>query len=552
MPTPDAPPEIPGPPRADAAAPILLALLVVCHVVQAGWVIAVDRTWPYLMTHQLHMGARELHHALHAPGFRWLVRGLAGEGPLVEASAPWPPLTALCTHFASVAVGELSRYSAAWGAVPWTAVLLLATYRLGRQLAGPRTGLLAALVVGSYPMVLGHRTMAMPFLPLAAQIAALAGAVRNLEARPSARTRLEVGAWAGLALLTRLEASAHIAVVVATSLLACPAARLRLVKNLAWAAGVALVVGGWWLLPSAWRSLRFYLSVGLLERQVANDKVELLSLINLFYYPARLVQVQLGLPMAALAVGSLVWAVRRRVEGIRPLVVWVVALWVFYVFVPMKGGRYTLPLLVPLAVCTAVVARELARRGARGVEGALAVLALVQWIALVHAPAAESVYPASGHRPERWGTTAELWEDAVDVGRLQPWTSPDWDQAIERLALAIDRYAAQRGLDTPTVGIADEVAGYVNPLLEIRRLQGADFERYLRYQVPPPYAERVARHAAKLAEVDLLIVPQDYAPSANDERSQIKSEAMARASSGRPTVASVRLPDGGRAILLGR
>lgn len=529
----------------------LLAFLVACHLAQAVWIIVVDRSWPYLMTHQLYMDGRHLHETLAAPDVSWYGRTPQGLWPLVDVTFPWPPLVPLSTHLASNALGGVSRQSAAAGVVPWIAVLLVATYRLGRQLAGRRTGLLAALLVGSYPIVLGHRTMATPFLMLAAQIAALAGAIRCLDVRPTWGARLEVGLWAGLAMLTRLEAPVHLAAVVAVSLAASSdhARRRRLFENLAWSACIAAVVAGWWYLPNGWGALAFYKAEGLFASEVVQDQVSRISLKNLLYYPNRLVQVMLGLPMAALAVGSAVYAVRHRLAGARACVAWVALAWVFFLIVPMKGGRYLLPLVPPLAVCTAVVARNVAQRGARRLEPALATFAVIHWLGLVHAPGMEVWYPAAGHRPERWGPSFMLYEDALDVGRLQAWTSSAWDAPIERLARAIDRYAARRGLDVPTVAIADEVAEYVYPIVQIRRL-GLVEPRILGI-VPPPYEERRARYAEQVARADLLVLTLTHTRP-EQRRDRLKTEVMTADTAGRVELVRVTLPDGGQAILYGR
>ena len=549
MSTPDRPAEVE--PFDEVGARTLVVFLVACHLAQAVWIIAVDRSWPYLMTHQLYMDARRLHGALGASDVSWFGRTPQGQWPIVNVTVPWPPLVPISTHLASKVLDGMSRHAAAAGALPWIAVLLLATYRLGRQLASPRTGLLAALLVGSYPIVLGHRTMATPFLPLAAQIAALAGAIHRLDRRPTRWARFEVGLWAGLALLTRLDAPVHIGAVVAVALVAVPDAvrRRRLVASLAWSAGVAVAVGGWWYLPNGWGGFLFYRGQGLFASEVPQDKVALGSLTNLCYYPVRLVQVMAGLPMAALAVGSAIYAVWRRVPHARHLVAWVSLVWVFYVLVPMKGGRYVLPLVPPLAVCTAVVARELARRGARAVELAIAAFALVQWLALVHAPGMEAWYPAAGHRPERWGPSFVLYEDALDVGRLQPWTEPVWDTAIERLARAIDRHTARRGLGTPTISIADEISEYVHPVLQVRTLR--QIEAPIFGFVSPPYPDRMAEYLADIDRVDFLVMTVDYT-HAKVYRNRLKTYAMRRAAAERKKLVEVLLPDGTTAVLLGR
>lgn len=449
----------------------LLALVLAVHALQLMWIAAVDRTLPYLAIAD---------HAGRALAIRDdLIELVAcGHGRIALVCRPWIALDVVidrCQYRPPLAM--LAALPALWhrpdptfaacvAGLGWTALLLASTLALGARLASPAAGLAGATVLGAFPSVLGHRCVLMPFLPEAALVAASAAAL--VAARAGWRAGwVWLGIWSGLGMLVRWDCAVYLAALGAWHLATTARAR-RLEAALVWLAAqlvAGLVCGGWYLV-GAYKLVRFYWGQGVVAGVHPHDGIPLLSLTNLFYLPTRLIGVHAGPVLGTLA---LVGAVRlvRRAHPFVPLGAWWLGLsWAFLLVVPMKGARYWMPALPPVALAVAIAADGLPRR--RLCLGALTALALVLQVAQVHVHAVALAWRPEHHEPACWGAQPDLWEASLDAGRMFPIPDPTWRRAVDGIARAAGAPFAQPA----EIVLADPGATeYLAALALVRRLR---------------------------------------------------------------------------------
>ena len=354
--------------RRDAAALALLWLVVT----------GVALLWNLLDTRPPHWD--RANHLLHSLVYLDFLRpDRIGEWLL--AYAYYPPLVYWVSDVAYQLLGTTDAWVAVLSQSVFLAVLILATYAMGRAVAGPAAGLLAPLFVATTPMISSGSRDYMLDAPLAAMGAAALALLMRSEHLTRLRPTLAFGLVCGLGMLTKWTFVFALAVpaMVALAIAARRAVRERRWRTLLPAVGglaTAFAVAGPWYLLNRAALIR---DAGLLSgcggcgwyAQVEGDP-PLLTLRALLWYAWDLLDLQLYLvPFLFFAIGLVVVlrtpTLRRR--AVYPLVS-VAGIYVVQTMLVSKDPRYSLTIVPAVAVlATAWIPRLTARRRRAVVTG---------------------------------------------------------------------------------------------------------------------------------------------------------------------------------------
>ncbi len=250
--------------------------------------------------------------------------------------APWPAFAVLGPTHVAMVLTNLGHL----------ALLLWSTLRLGEELGGRRSGLMAAALVVLYPSVFGNLVRYEPNIALTAWVtfAALC-ALRSNELR---ETRWSIGF--GLAcsvglMMDRLSFGFFLLWPVLLALRHRSAWRGVLM-----ATGIVLVLTGWW----HWNFLELHLDEvisqqGVGEIDSTGSLTQPTASAPLLYYPLILLDSQAGLGPGLAGLVALFMARRRALV---PLAV-VLGSTAVFTLITKKQAYYTLPMLGCLAALTA-------------------------------------------------------------------------------------------------------------------------------------------------------------------------------------------------------
>lgn len=330
------------------------------------------------------------------------------------------------------------------------AVLLGATYGLGRLAFGRTAGLAAAALVSFYPLVFVLSREFLTDFPLTALTALTFYLLLRSEGFRQRKYALLGGLSYGLTLLTKWSffflSLLALLYLLASSLSRSPATteprRIRL--NAAWAIVGAMAVAGPWYftdLPAIVREVRVSNTTAALDRDPACFTAEYFT-----YYLRAGVEHQLFWPFALLflfGVGWLIcrgrsstllnWAGENRV-AVRVLGLWLVGGWAALTLVWNKDPRFSLPLLPAVAVFSVGWLSTLRRAHQVALGTVLGLVAIVQYWGVSYGlpflpPRVEvlglPLYAQSchlSHPPRR-----EVWpvrEIVARLGRERGWVGP--------------------------------------------------------------------------------------------------------------------------------
>lgn len=519
---------------------VVLVAVLLLHAGEVVWVASTDLALPYLATLDHHGRAARMYADLFAGG-----PGIAPRGDRLPA---WESFAVHCGYrpplpiVAAVPAIGLDPTRPSLGGLAgagWTALLLVSAYAIGRRLADQPTGLVAAVVLGAFPSVLGHRILVLPFLPEAACVAAFAAAL--LAVRAGGRgAHLRAGAWAGAAMLCRWDAAAFLAALVVWFFVATPRGeRLRAAVR-AWPAALAfMVVGGWWYVLHVRMVFGFYVGEGLITLEHSHEGIHLLSFANLVFHPVALFTCHAGPVLGVGAAIALVWLARARHASALLLLAWIALPWLFYLVVPMKSARYLLPAMCPFAVALALAAR----RAGRGWLVGIAAIALSQHLALVHVEGVERTWNGNCNDPASWSQDAFTLEHSLDVGRIRPWTDPSWKRLVDVFARA-----ARRVTHEPTdvlmadLGTSEYLASLeLSPWLRLRSCRTLVYGPHARPEAELPNAVREHR-----------LIVLTYPDPANEDPAlaRVRAAALVEVAARGAPLAQGTLPDGKRRVRL--
>jgi Dolichyl-phosphate-mannose-protein mannosyltransferase/LmeA-like phospholipid-binding len=297
-------------------------------------------------------------------------------GEIMGASAFYPPL-AICTAGALYFAFPVTTLTAQAVMLLFLGIAMFSVYGIGRTVADPTTGLLAAFFLGTAPFVVYSLLNFQLDLPLMAMVALALYALIRTErfSRPGWTAALGL-VW-GLGLLTKPTFPVY-ALAPLLWTVGQAAWSGRRWRRFAWLglAGAIAVVGA---LP--WYSSRLLgLPLQFMNRSFKFAEQEghapTLSSVALLFYPTNF-PTHFGFLAALCFVGGL-WALRRFRE--HRAVLWIAALapFVLITLIRNKNPRYSLPALAAAAVVAALGARALPLLVRRVAVGACVVAAALQ------------------------------------------------------------------------------------------------------------------------------------------------------------------------------
>lgn len=346
----------------------------------------------------------------------------------------------------------------------WSVLLVLATYGVASRLMTHRWALLAALCVGTAPVVADYSRMFHFAVPAAALMTAALWALLRSDGLRATRWVVAAGVLLALTTTTRTMTIAYVPAVlagVAIPLLLADADRRPRLRNLGVLAGVTAAVAALWWVPS-WDAVWPYLrGTGYGAGAAAYGTSHSILSGEFWTSDLRRTVSELQVPLAASLLVCLAAAVPRVRRGLRrPEVVLllcvVVGGWLALTTTRNQGTAFELPWLPALIVLAVACAAGVRRRGLRlALAAALATVSvwnllvtsgvdetfsrprladgqlLVDGLGLVHRKSA-----FHGYRP------------AIPPQRL-PALHRRWDELDEALA----RFVAGR-VREPAVGVA--------------------------------------------------------------------------------------------------
>jgi hypothetical protein len=261
----------------------------------------------------------------------------------------------------------------------WLLMLMLPTWLLGREAFGRSAGLAGAVLLALIPASAGLAREVLMEVCLAAMVAWGAWALAQSRGFSRRRWLLLLGALAGLGMLAKWTFAMYLLGPLAWCLYTGRRQGLAVDwRGVAW----ALVIGAavclpWYLHSPATLIKNMMLNVGPVALREGDPAV--FSLDGLLYYPLSLVNHQMFLPLAALAVLGLATGLIWRRKRTALLAAWFLTGLVFISLLRNKDSRYLYPLLAPACLLAVGWAGMLGRRWLR-----LAALAAVLALAVLH------------------------------------------------------------------------------------------------------------------------------------------------------------------------
>ncbi len=157
----------------------------------------------------------------------------AYDGHVLVPSAAHPPLTTLTLAIADIAGATSYGSHMVWMGLLFTTAVVVCGL-VGRLAAGPRAGILAALLVATYPDLWVNPSVVMSETLVILAVALLLWAVLRFWRRPSLRVAVEIGVYLALAALARSELVLLVVLVGVPVILLC--------RRIGWRKRIGLVV----------------------------------------------------------------------------------------------------------------------------------------------------------------------------------------------------------------------------------------------------------------------------------------------------------------------
>jgi len=288
----------------------------------------------------------------HANGALYVYDAFSSLGLLALAAIPaqhltgyYPPLThsLIAASWAvfgkTVHVAELTNLVA-------VAVLMLATYGIGRTLMEPFTAATAAMLVSFYPLMLWLSREIMIDYWLTAIVALAILVLLKTEHFENTRWAAAFGVVAGLGMLTKWTFPFFVIL---------PAAWFprKNWKNAGLALGIAIIIAAYWYLPSI-MALREFLRLNTAGAVFEGDP-ERFSTAAFVFYVRALEGYQLFFPLFVAFVAGMILLVKRFDQRWAPIPLWLTGGWLGLLLFQNKDPRYSAPLLPAVALVSAIV-----------------------------------------------------------------------------------------------------------------------------------------------------------------------------------------------------
>ena len=286
--------------------------------------------------------------AVHQSGALRILNAFREDGLLAllavpELSGLYPPLYhSIVAVFYSVF--GVAYDSAQIANVPATAILIAATYGIGKRALTPLGAATAAAITGFCPMLLWlSRESAIDYW-LTAIVALAMWALMESEGFKKPGMSIVFGVICGLGMLTKGTFALFLAVPTIWFARARP-------KEAALAGGVAVVIASYWYVPriGALPELLRINTAG----AVSEGDPALLSWQAVVFYVRALEGSQLFLPLFALFLAGAVWLGRNFKPEWWPILLWIGGGWTGLMLLLNKDPRYSVPVLPAVALISA-------------------------------------------------------------------------------------------------------------------------------------------------------------------------------------------------------
>jgi 4-amino-4-deoxy-L-arabinose transferase-like glycosyltransferase len=300
--------------------------------------IARDTRPPYWDMAVHATGALRIHDAFASHGIRAvsLVPSLTGSYPPFYHS-----IVALLYSVLGRTVG-----SARWANLPAIALLLLATYGIGRSVLRPFAAATAAAIANFYPILLWLSRETMIDYWLTSMVALAIWLLLRTKEFTERRWSVVFGIACGLGMLTKWT------FVFFVMLPALWFARKN-VKNAAIAACIAAVIASYWYAFAA-QALLHLLNINSAQSVSEGDPARF-SLQAIVFYFRVLEGSQLFLPLFIAFIAGLILLVLNFNRNWIPILLWAGGGWLGMLLFQNKDPRYTAPLLPAVALITSLI-----------------------------------------------------------------------------------------------------------------------------------------------------------------------------------------------------
>ncbi len=288
--------------------------------------------------------------AYHQSAALRIYDAFAADGPVASLGIPqltgfYPPLYHSIVALFYAIFGKTVD-AAQLANLPAIAILLVATYGIGRRVLDPFSAVLAAALVNFYPILIWSSRETLIDLWLSAMVALAMWVLLKTEDFSKIKESVLFGIVCGLGMLTKWTFPLFVAV---------PAAWLgrRNIKNASLAAACAALIASYWYAPSGHMLAQFFqqnTAGGMTEGDPAAASVQ----AAVFYLRA-LEGYQLFFPLFVAFLAGIVLLARNIDARWTPIILWIVGGWLGLMLFQNKDPRYSAPFLPAVALITAVV-----------------------------------------------------------------------------------------------------------------------------------------------------------------------------------------------------
>jgi 4-amino-4-deoxy-L-arabinose transferase-like glycosyltransferase len=322
------------------------ALVAVIVGLNLWWASLESRPPHWDMGHHLVNSLRYLH------GF-----DLTDPVPFITGYLYYPPLVYWVTDAFYAVLGTEATTVALLSNAVWLAMLVFATFGIGRRLWNERVGWLSVAFVVTAPMVVSTSKEYMLDLPLTAVTALCLYLMIRADGFANRRYSLLFGVAVGCGLLVKWTLPLVLALTMVHVLaMALADARQRhsygRAVNLLGAGVLAFAVAGPWYVENYVKVLGAAVAYGGADEAAAQGNPPARSLASATWYFWNLVDVQLYLLPTLFVLGGVVFCFRKREFAARNLypLLTIVGGFAAFTLIAHKDPRYTLPLLPAIAV----------------------------------------------------------------------------------------------------------------------------------------------------------------------------------------------------------
>jgi hypothetical protein len=301
------------------------------------WIERDDRP-PYWDMADKQIGALKIYDAVANSGIRAVA-------VIPFLTGPYPPLYHSVVA-ASYALFGKTLDAAQWANLPAIALLILATYAIGRTVLKPFAAATGAVIVNFSPLLLWLSRETMIDYWLTSIVALAIWALIRTNEFSDRRRAVIFGIVCGLGMLTKWTLAFFVI------LPALWFARKNM-KNAALAASIAAGISAYWY-AFAGRALLTLLSINTAQSVSEGDPSRFGSGAIVFYIRA-LEGTQLFLPLFLALLAGLILLVFNFNRAWIPIVLWIAGGWLGLLLFQNKDPRYTTPLLPAVALITAQV-----------------------------------------------------------------------------------------------------------------------------------------------------------------------------------------------------